>query len=54
MVYDPHLTYCPLCRQIKSPLASLCQACYLKARAAGCNNTGDIQAWLKSMPGEAR
>jgi hypothetical protein len=44
-MYQPTITKCPVCPAIKSPLATVCRDCYLKAKKFGCKNTLQIRQW---------
>ena len=49
MTYHPAITICPTCKALKSPMATVCAACYLKAKRdpeVKVNCTGDLEAWV--------
>lgn len=49
MSYHPIITTCPVCNALKSPMATVCAACYLEAKrdpVLKVNSTGDLEVWV--------
>ena len=49
-VYHPKITECPTCSSLKSPLSTVCSACYLRAKRdpeLKVNSTRDLEAWVE-------